>query len=82
MQNSDERTCIEIVDIIDVDTGTHVEPNLEDDEKYKNDMMNFIDLIHEVGTLENDPTRGPNGFIARNKRVGLDFYLDIYYSAA
>lgn len=79
-KTTDENTYVEITDIVDMDTGTHVEPNMEDEAKYAEDMQKFMDLIGEVGTVDNDP-ENPNGYIARNQRVGLEIRFTVYRGA-
>ena len=76
-KTTDENTYVEITDSGDMDTGTHVEPNMEDEAKYAEDMQKFMDLIGEVGTVDNDP-ENPNGYIARNQRVGLEIRFTVY----
>lgn len=78
--HEEENTYVEITDILDMDTGRHVEPNMEDEAKYAEDMQKFMDLIGEVGMVDNDPER-PNGYIARNERVGLEIRFEVYHGA-
>lgn len=82
MQNhSDENTYVEITDVTDMDTGARVEPDMSDEAKYAEDMQRFMDLIGEVGEVDEDPGR-PNGYIARNQRVGLEIRFTVYHGAA
>lgn len=75
--HEDENTYVEITDIVDMDTGTHVEPNMEDEAKYAEDMQRFWDLLGEVRIVDDDP-ENPNSYIARNQRVGLAIYFTVY----
>ena len=76
--HADENTYVEITDIVDMDTGTHVEPNMEDEAKYAEDLQRFWDLLGEVRIVDDDPER-PNGYIARNERVGLEIHFTVYH---
>lgn len=78
--HADETTYVEITDVVDMDTGAHVEPDMEDEAKYAEAMQKFMDLIGEVGTVDNDP-ENPNDYIARNQRVGLEIRFTVYHGA-
>lgn len=76
--HEDQRTYVTITDIVDMDTGKHIEPNMEDEAKYAEDIHRFWNLIGEVSIVDDDP-ENPNGYIARNQRVGLEIYFTVSY---
>lgn len=84
MQNhSDENVYVVIMDVTDMDTGKSVEPNMEDEAKYAEDLQRFMDLVGEAaqaGDVDEDPGR-PNVYIARNERVGLEIRFTVYHGA-
>ena len=79
--HEEENTYVEITDVTDMDTGAHVEPDMSDEAKYAEAMQRFMELIGEVGEVDEDPER-PNGYIARNERVGLEIRFTVYHGAA
>lgn len=82
MQNhSDENVYIEITDVTDMDTGKSVKPDMSDEAKYAAAMQMFMGLVCEVREVDEDPGR-PNGYIARNERVGLEIRFTVYHGAA
>lgn len=78
--NSDENVYVVITSVTDMDTGKSVEPDTSDEAKYAAAMQMYMGLVCEVGNVDEDPER-PNGYIARNERVGLEIRFTVYRGA-